>query len=247
MLGCNESPDHQYRLQHINRHNDHSHSIANLFTIPAFSQEEVCPLFRFRIGLVHGMFTRFDVSGTSYVLLTISRQILCAILNKFYSFTQPFGLDWTAWYVRESSTALITANLPMTWTLFRRLFNVGSFAGYSKDRYGTRSTSNFRSLGDRSGLRSTIRRGTTREADPADSQEEISRQYGVPLRIYQKNEVEVRSMPVGTTHERDSSSISLPEGVVTTVLGGYQAGEGAGEGPGDGASERSTTGIIKST
>jgi hypothetical protein len=169
-------------------------------------------------------------------------QILCAILNKFYSFTQPFGLDWTAWYVRESSTALITANLPMTWTLFRRIFSLGSFAGYSKDRYGTRSTSNFRSLGDRSGIRSKARRGT-RDVDPADSQEEISRQYGVPLRIYQKNEVEVRSMPVTAPHERTSSSLSLPDGVVTTVLGGYQASDG----PGDGASERSTAGIIKAT
>ncbi|KAL2753522.1 hypothetical protein ACRALDRAFT_2029333 [Sodiomyces alcalophilus JCM 7366] len=33
--------------------------------------------------------------------------ILCAVLNKFYSFTEPFGQDWTFWYIRESSTALI--------------------------------------------------------------------------------------------------------------------------------------------
>ncbi|GAB7349153.1 hypothetical protein MBLNU459_g8092t1 [Dothideomycetes sp. NU459] len=46
--------------------------------------------------------------------------ILCAILNKYYSFTQPFGSEWTYWYVRESSTALLVANLPFLWTLLRR-------------------------------------------------------------------------------------------------------------------------------
>lgn len=30
--------------------------------------------------------------------------ILAAILNKYYSFTHPFGSQWTYWYVRESST-----------------------------------------------------------------------------------------------------------------------------------------------
>ena len=66
--------------------------------------------------------------------------ILCAILNKYYSFTEPFGDYWTFWvriscssyrqpqfanvgqYVRESSTALLVANLPYIWTLLRRVF-----------------------------------------------------------------------------------------------------------------------------
>lgn len=46
--------------------------------------------------------------------------ILAAILNKVYSFSQPFGAAWTYWYVRESSTALLVANLPFVWTLWRR-------------------------------------------------------------------------------------------------------------------------------
>jgi hypothetical protein len=87
--------------------------------------------------------------------------ILCAILNKFYSFTQPFGSEWTFWYIRESSTALITANLPMTWTLFRRVFNLRSFVGSSKDRYGSRPITNDPygpgTQGGRSAARSTVR------------------------------------------------------------------------------------------
>jgi hypothetical protein len=43
------------------------------------------------------------------------------VLNKWYSFTQPFGAQWTYWYVRESSTALLVANLPFVWTFWRRI------------------------------------------------------------------------------------------------------------------------------
>jgi hypothetical protein len=53
--------------------------------------------------------------------------ILCAILNKYYSFTHPFGSEWTYWYVRESSTALIVANMPFTWAILRKVFGVRSF------------------------------------------------------------------------------------------------------------------------
>jgi len=47
--------------------------------------------------------------------------ILAAILNKVYSFSDPFGAMWTYWYTRESSTALLVANLPFVWTLWRRI------------------------------------------------------------------------------------------------------------------------------
>ncbi|KAF1352592.1 hypothetical protein BDV97DRAFT_280858, partial [Delphinella strobiligena] len=47
--------------------------------------------------------------------------ILCAILNKYYSFTDPFGSQWTNWYERESSTAILTANMPYMWALIRRV------------------------------------------------------------------------------------------------------------------------------
>ncbi|KAK8220274.1 hypothetical protein IWZ01DRAFT_516932 [Phyllosticta capitalensis] len=53
--------------------------------------------------------------------------VLASILNKYYSFTNPYGQAWTFWYTRESSTALLVANLPYTWTLLRRLFNLRAF------------------------------------------------------------------------------------------------------------------------
>ncbi|KAF2707884.1 hypothetical protein K504DRAFT_383109, partial [Pleomassaria siparia CBS 279.74] len=53
--------------------------------------------------------------------------IITAVLNKYYSFTRPYESTWINWYIRESSTAILVANLPFTWTLLRKMFNLGSF------------------------------------------------------------------------------------------------------------------------
>ncbi|KAF2110833.1 hypothetical protein BDV96DRAFT_650450 [Lophiotrema nucula] len=53
--------------------------------------------------------------------------ILCSVLNKYYSFSKPYESGWIFWYIRESSTAVLVANLPFTWTLLRKIFNLGAF------------------------------------------------------------------------------------------------------------------------
>lgn len=58
--------------------------------------------------------------------------MLAAILNKVYSFTEPFGNMWTYWYVRESSTALLVANLPFVWKFWRRISGFESTAPGSR-------------------------------------------------------------------------------------------------------------------
>jgi hypothetical protein len=50
--------------------------------------------------------------------------VIAAVLNKYYSFTAPFDDDWVFWYVRESATAIIVANLPFVWLLYRRMFGI---------------------------------------------------------------------------------------------------------------------------
>ncbi|KFA79701.1 hypothetical protein S40288_10134 [Stachybotrys chartarum IBT 40288] len=174
--------------------------------------------------------------------------ILCAILNKYYSFTQPFGVEWTAWYIRESSTAIITANLPLTWTLFRRLFSLHSFVGSSKDRNTT--TSQFRSTGHSQNLRSgalsgirSVVRPEPAQIDRSDSQEEINRAYGIPLKIYHKYEVEIHSAPA---EDSDGSSISRSEGIITTVKGGLgnvDRHDDAGLGEGTASIVKITSGV----
>jgi hypothetical protein len=52
--------------------------------------------------------------------------IIAAILNKIYSFSDPFSDEWVYWYVRESSTALIVANLPFVWLFYRKIFRIRS-------------------------------------------------------------------------------------------------------------------------
>ncbi|KAF4971971.1 hypothetical protein FZEAL_9709 [Fusarium zealandicum] len=119
--------------------------------------------------------------------------ILSAILNKFYSFNEPFGSNWTFWYIRESSTAIITANLPYIWTLLRRVFNLSSFNGSSYGKRSTQPSTNFRSnfTNHRSGVRSQVRaEGTLHRLD---SEEQINATYSVPLKIYAKHEVEISS------------------------------------------------------
>lgn len=58
--------------------------------------------------------------------------ILSAILNKWYSFTQPFGGQWTYWYTRESSTAMLVANLPFVWTFWRRITGAKTVHGQTR-------------------------------------------------------------------------------------------------------------------
>ncbi|KAF2871506.1 hypothetical protein BDV95DRAFT_467220, partial [Massariosphaeria phaeospora] len=53
--------------------------------------------------------------------------ILASVLNKYYSFTTPYEPTWIFWYTRESSTAILVANLPFTWTLLRKVFKLGAF------------------------------------------------------------------------------------------------------------------------
>ncbi len=53
--------------------------------------------------------------------------MICAILSKHLSFTQPFSAMWVFWYCRESSTAMIVTNMPYSWALIRRVFGLKSF------------------------------------------------------------------------------------------------------------------------
>ena len=62
--------------------------------------------------------------------------IVAAVLNKVYSFSEPFGASWTYWYTRESSTALLVANLPFVWTFWRRIAGIKTVDGLSRQGSG---------------------------------------------------------------------------------------------------------------
>ena len=58
--------------------------------------------------------------------------MICAILSKYSSFTNPFSVAWVYWYCREASTVMIVSNMPYTWALIRRIFKLRSFFGDSE-------------------------------------------------------------------------------------------------------------------
>ncbi|KAH7076950.1 hypothetical protein BKA63DRAFT_293628 [Paraphoma chrysanthemicola] len=59
--------------------------------------------------------------------------IVAAALNKYYSFTNPFGTEWTVWYLRESYTALLCANLPLIYPLIQRVFRLRNWNSNTYD------------------------------------------------------------------------------------------------------------------
>ncbi|KAH7062426.1 hypothetical protein B0J12DRAFT_237720 [Macrophomina phaseolina] len=143
--------------------------------------------------------------------------ILSAILNKFYSFTEPFGSSWVFWYVRESSTAILTANIPFTWTLLQRTFNIGSFAGSTRGRSRTTYQQFHHSN------TATISRKAPRPEDELernDSQEQI-----VPLEIWQNVQLSVHTSTLdddkknkATVTESGVDSISDSKSDVSSVI-----------------------------
>ncbi|KAI8940167.1 hypothetical protein NX059_003874 [Plenodomus lindquistii] len=61
--------------------------------------------------------------------------IVAAALNKYYSFTHPFGTEWTIWYIRESYTAMLCANLPLTYPLIQRVFGLRNWSDNDGNTY----------------------------------------------------------------------------------------------------------------
>ncbi|KAH6638648.1 hypothetical protein BKA67DRAFT_145743 [Truncatella angustata] len=140
--------------------------------------------------------------------------ILSAILNKYYSFNQPFGDQWTFWYIRESSTAIITANLPFTWTLLQRTFHLKSFNAKSSGARTSENPSRYHRSGYGRGTNhlTTITRGERGiELGSCNSQTNINDVFGTQLKIYQQTEVHVSSQEAEP--EKESSISETPSTV----------------------------------
>lgn len=153
--------------------------------------------------------------------------ILAAALSKYYSLGAPYGSEWIYWYIREVSTAIITANLPLTWTLLQRVFRLGSFAaryGKSSGQRTGEATSRFRSnYGNLTSVTREERRtrlGTSHEPglSISESQEQINSGDSIPLKIYQKNEVIVTTDEL-ETGRRVSSPTETQAGLDRATFG----------------------------
>ncbi|KAL3458392.1 hypothetical protein BJX64DRAFT_301926 [Aspergillus heterothallicus] len=106
--------------------------------------------------------------------------ILCSILSKYYSISQPYGMKWIDWYVREAATAVIVANIPQTWTLFRRLFNASAFLHASS--YNARSTSGGNKYGA-SRLHSSVQLSRFRRGGGGGGESKLDNKSGLRSRV----------------------------------------------------------------
>lgn len=132
---------------------------------------------------------------------------------------------------------MITANLPYIWTLLRRIFNLKSFAGYSNKRStnpSTRFQSNFSH-----GPRSAVRAGDT-TIHRLDSEEQINTTYSMPLKIYQRHDVEIRTEEA-TPEERRSPPGCIP----SELVAGKDMSLHSGSRDEETGSERSAAGVVK--
>ncbi|KAF2712974.1 hypothetical protein K504DRAFT_423216 [Pleomassaria siparia CBS 279.74] len=143
--------------------------------------------------------------------------ILAAILSKYHSLASPYGTQWIYWYMREMSVGIITANLPLTWTLLQRIFGMGKFfsthgkssaqgtTGKSRLRsaYGNLNSHRHSHFGGEDGKPRKRPDPHAIDISPSESQEQINSGGGggggdVPLKIWQHHQVQV------TTEELDS-------------------------------------------
>ncbi|KAI9737644.1 MAG: hypothetical protein M1818_005648 [Claussenomyces sp. TS43310] len=67
--------------------------------------------------------------------------VLCAVLNRYYNFTHEYNPIFLSWYVAETATAVMVANIPLCWPLVRYLFNMGSFISSSRGGGGNSGNS----------------------------------------------------------------------------------------------------------
>ncbi|KAF2739352.1 hypothetical protein EJ04DRAFT_357927 [Polyplosphaeria fusca] len=137
--------------------------------------------------------------------------IVAAALNKYYSFTNPFGQEWTIWYLRESYTAILCANLPLTWPVLQRIFNLSSWShnSYGTGQYpsqsrGRNTASVFRSHATRTKLPSEPS-SNNRSVRRTESEEQINRNTE-PLKIYQNTEIIINST---SAKELDTTVVEL--------------------------------------
>ncbi|TGJ81337.1 hypothetical protein E0Z10_g7425 [Xylaria hypoxylon] len=139
-----------------------------------------------------------------------------AIANKVYSFTEPFGSSWSYWYIRESSTALIVANIPFLWTTVRFAFRLTTSHGAPTSNKTDGPTGLAAAYGHNTGgvnHNTIISRGSmgmdfATDFKPLDSQEDI-KYYNdsVPLKIYRRQEVSITTEITeegSSTHTRPS-------------------------------------------
>ncbi|KAK1830603.1 hypothetical protein QBC39DRAFT_260517 [Podospora conica] len=57
-------------------------------------------------------------------------QILVAVLNRYFNFSNPNSMFYMYWYVAEMATAVYVGNVPLCWQLIAHVFSMGTWASF---------------------------------------------------------------------------------------------------------------------
>ncbi|BDD56204.1 hypothetical protein MAP00_001679 [Monascus purpureus] len=151
--------------------------------------------------------------------------IICCILSKYYSLSQPYGQEWVDWYVREAGTAVIVANIPHIWPLVRRLLNArdflsnGSFSRTRKTHTSQRGGSSMplSTMRANNSNRSTAMRSILSRTS---SENDVERSPG-HLEIWEHKQFQVTEEPgyPSSDHNSSDGSPSMEYGVALSPSG----------------------------
>ena len=148
--------------------------------------------------------------------------IVCCILSKYYSLTEPYGQDWVDWYVREAGTAVIVANIPHIWPLIRRMLNARAFLATGSLTRSRKSQSN---PARNSMPLCSVRTHKTEESDKStvarsilsrtSGDEDLERARTNHLEIWERKQFQVTEEPVyiHSSHPSSDESRSFEYGV----------------------------------
>jgi hypothetical protein len=153
--------------------------------------------------------------------------ILCAILSKHLSFTQPFSGEWVFWYCREASTAMIVTNMPYSWALIRRAFGLKSFFGGSDTEH--HSTVQGLSIREASAISSKAQAknrsskffpgrkdGKNSTSPPSANSDTYNQSWNGPLGLDEKATIETTGQLSTTSSSR--GSVSKPPATYSTTV-----------------------------
>jgi len=144
--------------------------------------------------------------------------MVCAILSKRVSFTQPFSVQWIYWYTREASTVMIVANMPYSWTIIRKVFRVKAFLNRSGSGEGTLGTGREVSNATATGapgekswpskhLSFLWRENVQRRESTADSTGPITEPHAMRMRDWKGHDIDVKSDPYSSSSSESSKSV----------------------------------------
>jgi hypothetical protein len=225
LLGRNEPHDHERYFQSVFGCNDYRTSNArpHRFTVALETEAHALLCFRARHF--------YNIGGHSEQVLLFGHAVRHPV-DLLVSTLSPYPInsaDFMPRYIREVSTAIIAANLPLTWTLLQRIFGMSNFHSRNKSsdpRSGrVTGTNKFRST--YGNLTSRTRDTHDRkpkdphpiDISPSESQEQINGENDYPLKIWQQQEVQITSEELDP-NDRASLSDKSDKSVRPTVTSG---------------------------